>query len=64
METMLKITLKKSCIGRLKKHVITARTLGLKKIRQSVVHRNTPQIRGMISQISHMVEVEEVVGEG
>ncbi|MBW1645394.1 MAG: 50S ribosomal protein L30 [Deltaproteobacteria bacterium] len=63
MEKMLKITLKKSCIGRLEKHIATARTLGLRRVRQTVVHRATPQILGMVSRISHLVEVEEVAGE-
>ncbi len=60
MEKMLKITLKRSCIGRLQKHVVTARTLGLRRVRQSVVHRATPEILGMVAKIGHLVDVEEV----
>ncbi|MBN2333665.1 MAG: 50S ribosomal protein L30 [Deltaproteobacteria bacterium] len=57
---MLKITLKKSCAGRLKKHVATAQALGLRRIRQSVIHRETPQIRGMVDSISYLVDVEQL----
>ena len=38
----------------------TLRTLGLKKIRQSVVREDNPQTRGMIKVVHHLVEVEEV----
>ncbi len=56
----LKITLVKSPIGRQKKQKITAETLGLTKLHKAVEHEDTPQIRGMIKKISHMVKVEEV----
>ncbi|HCX63784.1 MAG TPA: 50S ribosomal protein L30 [Eubacteriaceae bacterium] len=56
----LKITLKKSKIGRLKKQIATVEALGLKKIGQSVVKEDTPQVRGMIQKIDFMLEVEEV----
>ena len=39
------------------------RTLGLRKIRQSVVREDTPQVRGLIHTVRHLVEVEEVAGE-
>jgi len=54
----VKITLKKSCAGRLIKHKRTAEALGLRKIRQSVTLTETPQITGMINKISYMVDVE------
>ena len=38
----------------------TLRTLGLKKIRQSVVREDNPQTRGLIKVVHHLVEVEEV----
>lgn len=60
---MLKITLKKSTAGRLKKHIATVQALGLHRISQSVVHRDTPQIQGMISRIAYMLEVERVPGD-
>ncbi|MEA1922752.1 MAG: 50S ribosomal protein L30 [Pseudomonadota bacterium] len=56
----LKITLKKSCAGRLIKHKKTAEALGLRKIRQSVTLTETPQIAGMVRKISYMVDVERV----
>jgi len=55
----LKITLKKSTIGYHKKQKATVRTLGLRRLHQSVEHVDTPQIRGMINQVSHLIEVEE-----
>lgn len=56
----VRITLVKSPIGYQKDQRATAETLGLRKMRASVVHKETPQIRGMINKISHLVEVEEV----
>ncbi len=54
----VKITLKRSCAGRLEKHRKTAEALGLRKIRQSVTLTETPQITGMINKISYLVDVE------
>ena len=56
----LKITQTRSVIGSLKEHKRTVRSLGLKRIRDSRVHEDTPQIRGMIRKVSHLVRVEEV----
>ena len=55
----LKITLVKSTIGRNKDQIATVEALGLKKIRSVVEHNDTPQIRGMINKVSHLVTVEE-----
>jgi len=55
----LKITLTKSPIGYVKKQKITVRTLGLHRLHQTVEHVDTPQIRGMINKIQHLVRVEE-----
>lgn len=55
----IKITLKRSTIGRLKNQKDTAKALGLKKLNQSVVRADTPVIRGMINRISHLVTVED-----
>jgi len=38
----------------------TARSLGLTRIRKVVVHDDTPQVRGMLFKIRHLVEVETV----
>lgn len=56
----LKVTLKRSTIGRKKDHIATVHALGLKKIRDVVEHNDTPQIRGMINKVDYMLEVEEI----
>ncbi|MCF6094816.1 50S ribosomal protein L30 [Microaerobacter geothermalis] len=56
----LKITLKRSVIGRKEDQRVTVRTLGLTKLHQTVVHEDNPSIRGMVNKVSHLVEVEEV----
>lgn len=59
-DTLLRVTLVKSTIGYDKRQKITAYTLGLRKLNKSVTVKDTPQVRGMINQISHLVRVEEV----
>ena len=56
----LRITLVKSPIGSSQKQKDTVRSLGLSKINQVVEKPNTPQIRGMVAKIQHLVTVEEV----
>jgi len=56
----LKITQVRSVIGRQEQHRRTLRALGLRRHQQSVVHEDTPAIRGMIEKIGFMVDVEEV----
>ena len=56
---MLKVKLVKSTIGCKKDQITTVAALGLKKIRDVKEHNDTPQIRGMIKKVSHLVEVEE-----
>ena len=56
----LKITLVKSPIATLPKHKANVKALGLKKIGQSVIHEDSPQIKGQIFAVKHMVKVEEV----
>ena len=60
MAKQLKITLKKSIIGRNQRQRKTIEALGLKKIGQTVVHDDTPQIRGMSHKTDFMLDVEEV----
>ena len=55
----LKITLVKSTIGCKKDQIATVEALGLRKIRSVVEHNDTPQIRGMIKKVSHLLKVEE-----
>ncbi len=59
----LRITQVRSGNGRPQKHRATLEALGLKKHQQSVVQEDSPAIRGMIFQVSHLVEVEELEGE-
>ncbi|HNR68368.1 MAG TPA: 50S ribosomal protein L30 [bacterium] len=56
----IRITLIKSTIGCLAKQKATAKALGFHKMHSSVVHGDTPVIRGMINCISHLVKVEDV----
>ncbi len=56
----LKVTLKKSLLGRPDKHARVARALGIKKTQRPVFHHDSPIIRGMINKISHLLEVETV----
>ncbi len=59
----LKITQVRSSIGGLRNQRETLRSLGLRKIRQSVVKEDTPQVRGMIATVRHLVTVEEAPNE-
>lgn len=56
----VKITLIRSLIGRNEKQRRTVHALGLKRINQSVLKEDSPQIRGMIRRVNHLVKVEEV----
>jgi large subunit ribosomal protein L30 len=53
----LEITQIKSAIGRKPEHRGTLRALGLRRIRQTVVHEDNPVIRGMIRKVAFLVEV-------
>ena len=54
----LKVTLTLSPIGRKPNHVRTIQALGLRRIRATVVHEDTPIIRGMIAQVAYALRVE------
>jgi len=58
--SQLKITLIKSPISSKKKHVLTVKALGLRKIGQTVIHPDNPCMRGMVTAVRHMVTCEEV----
>ncbi|MEW2355213.1 50S ribosomal protein L30 [Spirillospora sp. NPDC029432] len=58
--SQLKITQTKSVISEKQNQRDTLRTLGLKKIGQSVVREDRPEVRGMIRTVNHLVTVEEV----
>ncbi len=57
MNTKLKITLIKSVICKPKKHRAVVAGLGLKRLNMTVELDDTPEVRGMISKISHMLHV-------
>ena len=59
----LKITQVKGLVGTKPKQRDSMRSLGLKRIGQTVVREDTPIVRGQINVVRHMVEVEEVAGE-
>ena len=56
----IKVTLVKSTITCKKDQIATVAALGLKKIRDEKIHNDTPQIRGMIKKVCHLVNVEEI----
>ena len=54
----IKVRLVRSMIGRPEKHRAVLRGMGLTKMQQTVQLADTPQTRGMIKKVSHMVRVE------
>jgi large subunit ribosomal protein L30 len=60
MEKQLKITLKKSKIGRTENQLANLEALGLNKLGKTVIKQDTPQIRGMIDKVRFMIDIEEV----
>lgn len=60
MAKKLEITLTRSVIGRPETQRVTVKTLGLRKMHQTVVHEDNAAIRGMINKVSHLVTVKEV----
>jgi large subunit ribosomal protein L30 len=56
----LKITQVRSIIDRLENQKRTITALGLGRPNYFVIHNDTPQIRGMIRRVQHLVKVEEV----
>ena len=58
----LQITLVRSVIGRPQTQRVTVKTLGLRKLNTTVVHNDTPAIRGMINKVSHLLSVTEIEG--
>ncbi|NWG18706.1 MAG: 50S ribosomal protein L30 [Chloroflexi bacterium] len=62
--TKLRVTYRKSSIGYSKDQKATIRSLGLRKLNSSVLHDDTPSIRGMLFKVKHLVSVEEVAAAG
>ena len=55
----LKITLKRSYAGSTEAQRRVVRSLGLRRLNQTVVHQDSPTILGMVRKVSHMLQVEE-----
>jgi large subunit ribosomal protein L30 len=58
MSNMLEITLIKSTIGATEKQCAVVRGLGLRRMQQTVSLQDSPETRGMINKISHMLKVK------
>lgn len=63
MSHKLKITLRRSPIGYEQSQRETARSLGFKKLQQTVIQDDNAVIRGMVHKIRHLVEVEQLTEE-
>ncbi len=60
MASKLKITQVRGLNKKSERQRRTMQALGLKRIRHSVVHEDTPSLRGMVGRVHHLVEVEEI----
>jgi len=60
MAKELKLTLKKSNIGSTQKVRATLVGLGLTRTNKTIVRKDTPEIRGMVHKVAHLIEVEEL----
>ncbi len=60
MAGKLEITWKKSTIGSPKKVRDTIRGLGLKRLNQTVVRSDLPEIRGMVKKVIHLLDIKEI----
>ncbi|OGO48721.1 MAG: 50S ribosomal protein L30 [Chloroflexi bacterium RBG_16_63_12] len=56
----VRITLVRSPLGFSQKHKATVAALGLRRLHQTVEQADTPQLRGMLAKVGHLVKVEEV----
>ncbi|MDH3260293.1 MAG: 50S ribosomal protein L30 [Acidimicrobiia bacterium] len=59
VEKIIDVTLVKSTIGEKPKTRATVRSLGLRRMHQTVEHRDTPDVRGMLARVAHLVRVEK-----
>jgi large subunit ribosomal protein L30 len=59
----VKVTLVRSMIGRPEKHRRVLKGMGLTRLNKTVALKDTPEIRGMINKVSHLVRTEEKVDE-
>jgi large subunit ribosomal protein L30 len=58
-EGKLRVTWTKSSIGYSRRQKGTIRALGLRRLGDVVEHNDTPEVRGMLNKVSHLVQVEE-----
>ncbi len=59
MSAEFKITLVKSHIGKPAKHRAVLQGMGLTRLNKTVTLKDTPETRGMIKKVSHMLKIEE-----
>ena len=55
----VQITMLRSPLGSSGRHRGTVRALGLRRVRDTVEHIDTPQLRGMLAKVAHLVEIED-----
>ena len=55
----IRVTLVKSAIGFTKDQKATVRALGLGHLNKTVVHKDTPALRGMLFKVIHLIRIEE-----
>lgn len=58
-EKIIRVTLVKSPIGYNISQKRTVKALGLRKMHQTVEHKDSPSIRGMLAKVNHLIQVEE-----
>jgi large subunit ribosomal protein L30 len=58
-EKLVQVTLVKSPIGYNVSQKRTIRALGLRKMHQTIEHKDSPTLRGMLAKVSHLVQVQE-----
>ena len=59
----IRVTLTKSGIGDKKDQRRTLKSLGLRRLNQSVVHNDSASVRGMINKVRHLVSITEATDE-
>lgn len=55
----IRVTLVRSAIGYTKDQKATVKALGLRRMHQTVEHKDTPALRGMLNKIIHLIKIEE-----
>lgn len=55
----IRVTWVRSAIGYTKDQKATVKALGLRKLHQTIEHKDTPALRGMLNKVIHMLKIEE-----